>query len=176
MTLSWDDPDLKFLLERLRLGKVALFAGAGFSAAAHNRNGDSLPLGKDLAKFLAEKSGDTYADEPLPIVYEAAQLRLGTKELWRLLAQLYRVDQYPPWYATVAKVVWHRIYTTNIDDLLQLLFREHSNQELSTFVHTSDIEERDQLLAGVQCIHLLDFLCRFHHHRKSSRPRFVTAG
>ncbi|MBW3599970.1 MAG: SIR2 family protein [Planctomycetes bacterium] len=158
MSIDWKESDFVFLLKQLRQGRAILFLGAGFSFDARNEAGDSPPLGWRLAKILAEEAGFEYQSEPLPVVYEAAQKQLGTASLWSLLRRLYDIRSYAEWYKIVQAVTWYRIYTMNIDNLVQRLYSTSSTQRLRTIINPAPIEERDGLYRELQCIHLHGFV------------------
>ncbi|MBL8818728.1 MAG: SIR2 family protein [Planctomyces sp.] len=154
MAIDWMNVDFQFLKNRLLSGRVALFAGAGFSFDAKNSSGNRPPLGDGLAEELCKHAGMPYSGEPLSVVYEAVEPRLGSNNLWRLLEELYSIESIADWYSIVRAVTWHRIYTLNIDSLFPVLFRTPANQKLKQIVNPSPYEERDPLFGSVQCIHL----------------------
>lgn len=154
MSLDWNQPDFAFLRRQFSLGRIILFAGAGFSVSATNENGQPPPLGGQLAELLAAEAGFPYSGEPLAIVYETVQRQIGTSALWTLLRRYYDIHSFAEWYRILKAITWHRIYTTNIDNLFQKLYTGKTNQRLHSVVNPSPIEERDPLFGQLQCIHL----------------------
>lgn len=154
MPIDWTTPDFVFLRRQLELGRVVLFAGAGFSLGARNRHGEAPPLGNKLAEQLALQAGLPYKGDPLPQVYEATIPIIGGNRLWAYLSELYTVERCADWYQKAASVTWHRIYTTNIDTLFQHIAPYGSRQRLKTVVRGEPAQERDQLFEELQCIHL----------------------
>lgn len=50
--------------------------------------------------------------------------------------------------------VWHRVYTINIDNLLDSIFRGSTTQTLNTIVCPTALVERDPHFKKLQCVHL----------------------
>ena len=114
--------NLAYLRTHFESGRVVLFAGAGFSIDATNAEGQSPPLGGPLAERLAKAVGHEYAGEPLPTVFSVAARRMGSRAFNDLLTSLYSITGFNEWYGLIPSFVWHRIYTTNVDDLLEKVF------------------------------------------------------
>jgi len=167
MQVEWSSPDLAYLRGQFMCGNVTLFAGAGFSVDATNASGSAPPLGKDLARLLARKAGNPYNDEPLAVVYESVEPVIGTKALRAYLRSLFSVTGFQEWYRVVPALTWRRIYTTNIDDLLQILYVRELQQRLCTIVCPANPEDRDQLFKSLQCVHL-------HGHISKDSPLTFT--
>src|SRR3712207_7652941 len=123
MPIDLQTHEFQLLLRQFERGNVILFAGAGFSVGARNSRGESPPLGFDLARLLSEYCGWIYQGESLPIVYAQAQRHLGNVELYRFLAELYKDCSPDKWHLLVPQLFWNRIYTTNIDDVIQGSYR-----------------------------------------------------
>src|SRR5438445_9189531 len=58
----------------------------------------------------------------------------------------------------VSSFVRHRIYTTNIDDLIQKIYAKSSIQLLDTIVCPASPRERDTHFSPVQAVHLHGFV------------------
>jgi hypothetical protein len=69
MPIDLNTQELKTLLRQFEKGNAVLFAGAGFSIGAENRQGEDPPLGGALGELLARECGWPYEGEELPIVY-----------------------------------------------------------------------------------------------------------
>jgi len=154
MALDWNTPDLMYLREQFKAGRVILFAGAGFSLGATNKRGIPLPLGGKLGEILASEAKLPFNNESLPLVYEAVEPKLGSNRLWQLLQELYTPTACEEWYRTVMSLTWYRIYTTNIDDLFHFLIPFPSGQRLSAYVRGGFVDERDPHFEHLQCMHL----------------------
>lgn len=146
--------DRAFLSERLRRGEVTLFLGAGFSLGAKNGMGASPPLGRELARLLSSEMGYEHSEEPLQTVFALAAKRLGAIKLREFLDRHFRIEECADWHGLIPTFVWRRIYTTNIDTVLDVAYRGSREQRLHRIVCPADPEERDQLFDKVQAIHL----------------------
>lgn len=155
MTIDWSQPDMAYLRSQLAKGRVVLFAGAGFAVEAQNRQGHNLPAGPKLAEMLATEAGFEFESEPLAIVYDAAKKMMGSTSVRDALREWLGVESYPDWYDTLGRFIWHRIYTTNLDDLFQQLYRHpEAQQRLETIVNPDNHRERDPHFERLQCVHL----------------------
>lgn len=113
-------------LQRLRAqasrGELVLFTGAGFSSAARDRSGNSLPSSRDLRQLLWRLCFSEPFDEnsTLGELYQVA-LNRHRAELEKLLATRLAVDPdtLPEFYRLYADFPWHLWYTLNVDDLLK---------------------------------------------------------
>lgn len=111
-------------LQRLRAqasrGELVLFTGAGFSSAARDRSGNSLPSSRDLRQLLWRLCFSEPFDEnsTLGELYQVA-LNRHRAELEKLLATRLAVDPdtLPEFYRLYADFPWHLWYTLNVDDL-----------------------------------------------------------
>lgn len=134
-------------------GRVILFLGAGASLQSKNQSNNNPPLGKDLAKILAEKAGWQYAGEPLSTVYSAAKKAIGI-EVDNLLEEQYKYCAPSPEYETISTIPWSRIYTTNIDDALEKALGNISKQKVNIKQRSDRIEDKDQLLSRLEYVYL----------------------
>jgi len=154
--IDWTQSDFAYLKEKVREGQAVLFAGAGFSGDAFNKRGEHPPLGSDLGRALAGEAKLPYNGEDLPHVYQASRGTVGDRRLRELLTSYYDIAEYPGWYHIVRGTVWHRIYTTNIDNLFQRIYEKaplHS-QRLDTIVCPAAFKPQRVDLKEVQCVHL----------------------
>lgn len=153
MPVDFNSQELLLLLRQMERGNAILFAGAGFSLGARNRLGGDPPLGTQLARELAHECGWVYADEELGVVYEQAQKHLGTQGLRDFLNIRYRDCVPAQWHRLVARTIWRRIYTTNIDDVIEEAFIG-SGQRLRRVVCPANYEDADPWYESVQGVHL----------------------
>jgi len=132
--------DVQYLKRHLHANSVVLFIGAGFSTAATNSSGETLPGSKALAEKLWDymEYGTPYDGSHLGIVYQAALHKPGgQKNLFQLLSDTLTVEEFPEWYRIIINFFWYRIYTTNVDDLAP-----------------AEYEDRDSFLRDIQLVKL----------------------
>jgi tetratricopeptide (TPR) repeat protein len=107
-----------------------LFTGAGFSSSARNIRCGNLPTGgqlKDLLWNLCFPGKPYDGSSTLQDVFDVAHVR-HPAELRDLLQENFTVEagSVPEWYRTVLSLPWHRVYTLNIDDLMDAAQRRFS--------------------------------------------------
>ncbi len=149
--------DEEYLIRKLGRNEVVLFLGAGFSSGAKSRNGDPLPIGGQLATLTWQFLGydDPYDDTPLAELYDAL-LRSGKghHEIKSFLEGCLLTKEVPAWYDAVTRPFWYRVYTTNVDDVLERVYTR-STQRLEILSYPDDdVSERDQFLQRIQAIYL----------------------
>lgn len=154
MAIDLTTYEMQFLLKQFEKANVVLFAGAGFSTDAISGAGQHPPLGADLAVKLAAACGWKHEGEELPVVFEQAQKHLGTRALDELLASLYQQCKPAAWHRLTASIIWHRIYTTNIDDVLEQVYAKGGAQSVEPIVCPAPYIDPDPWLGSVQCVHL----------------------
>lgn len=150
--------DEQYLIGRLSKNSVLLFLGAGFSREAKNQLGTPIPTSEEFAKTLWNWLGykDPYDGTSLQDMYDAV-LTSGRPEaeISRLLESHLLCDEIPPEYIVLVKPFWYRIYTTNVDDLVEGIYASTGEPKLTVLSHPRDeIADRDQTLALVQLLHL----------------------
>ncbi|MCF3194537.1 SIR2 family protein [Pseudomonas bubulae] len=119
----------KSILSAITKGDLILFLGAGASANCKNRELPILMSG-DLARQMADLASLPYDNENLDVVYEAAREILGAR-LDQFLESSFNHITPSADYDTVAKYVWRRIYTLNIDTGLDRALTRLSNQNIN---------------------------------------------
>lgn len=119
---------LELLARRMKQRTPVLFTGAGFSYGAKNVRGTELPLGKDLKRkllidFLCLEDGSKdYTDlmgTSLSDVYTYASAEMGTKKAENFLREIFTDCVPEDYHKIIASYPWQRIYTLNIDDLME---------------------------------------------------------
>ena len=151
--------DASLLCRSLEHNRVVLFLGAGFSRAATNRLDAPLPFGGELAEYLWEWCAFDvpYDGAPLASVYQAAlDLHRPMRELRFFLENHLLTTDVPDWYHRFARIFWKRIYTTNVDDVVE---RSYSDSQVATSLTAvsalqQDYSDRDQFLDSIQYIKL----------------------
>lgn len=134
-------------------GKLVLFLGAGASRSSRSRDGSELLDGWSLAKYLAEEAGWTYTDEPLSTVYGAVRKVLGS-QVDEVFSKLYQHCSPSSEYLRLAKYPWARVYTTNIDDALEIAFRDKSPQNLNIRNRNDSVENQDNSFERLDLVKL----------------------
>jgi hypothetical protein len=150
---------LPHLRDAIASNRCVLFVGAGFSSGAKNRLGLPLPLSRDLARMIWNWAGldAPYDDSPLSITYQAAiQSRKPLAPLRDLLESNLLVTDVPTFYDVLPRVYWLRVYGTNVDNLLEEVYRRAPTAPaLETLAAPADeFRERDQFLRRIQYVKL----------------------
>lgn len=165
--------DESYLVRAINRNQVVLFLGAGFSLDAKNSLGKPLPTGAVLASAFWSLLGygGTYDERTgLSELYEAA-LRSGkpSHAIRQLLESQLVAKEVPESYSAITRVFWNRIYTTNIDDVVEQAYRQIEMPHLDVISYPDDnIPDRDQTLQKLQLIHL--------HGRLPCAPSHITFG
>ena len=118
------------LKHQFSIASPVLFLGAGFSLAAKNVKGEPIPSANSLREklwelcFPSEKFDDT---TELQDIYDVAKLN-HRRRLASLLSEEFTVtsSSCPDWYRTILTMPWRRIYTLNIDNLVEVVLGEKS--------------------------------------------------
>lgn len=168
------DPGAKeHLLAALRTNRCMLFLGAGCSSGALNRTGQPLPGGSDLARLVwawAEFEGE-YDGSHLSVTFPSA---IATGKpldgLRHLLDTHLLATSVPAWYDAFGRIFWRRIFTTNVDNVIEIVYsRMPDSPALELIVAPDDdFRERDQFLRSIQYVKL--------HGSLPSDPRHLTFG
>ncbi len=148
------------LVRSLSRAKCVLFIGAGFSTSALDANGRGLPAGSGLASELWDWSGlatkyGKYAGQELPRVFGIALSQRGERNLTAFLRERLSARTVPAWYDFLASVYWYRIYTTNVDNVVETVFGRHTQPLLEVVdgFHERP-RDRDQFLERIQYVKL----------------------
>jgi hypothetical protein len=154
-------PVVGWLREHLLDNDVVLFLGAGFSSEAQNMLGRTIPKASELAGQLYEEGGFSatrpFSGEKLEDVFESARYRLGDKRLLEFLIPRLSASSVPEWYGYAADFPWLRIYTTNVDNVIETAWklRKGGVPKLRVIVGSDgELEERDQILSSIQYVKL----------------------
>jgi hypothetical protein len=167
----------------LRTNRLVLFLGAGFSIEATNQLGEPIPAGETLSRKLWSflRLSEDYDGSRLPDLFELSLSR-DKKQLAFLLRDLFTVDRLADWYGLLPKAHWYRIYTTNIDDVVERTYAAHGSQPRLEVIdgQISDYKDRDQFLESIQVVKLngadlnrpdrLTFSFRQYARRASENP------
>lgn len=150
--------DEEYLLRNLNRNNILLFLGAGFSSLASNLSNENLPLGMELSKKIWEFLGYTeeFDNSTLQDLYQALLASSKKKnEISEFLNRNLLVSSFPPIYDILAKPFWYRIYSLNIDNLIEEIYKKNTSIGLKSLSYPYDEpEDRDQSLDKIQLIHL----------------------
>lgn len=122
-------------------GGMVLFLGAGFSLGAVAIGGQEIPTSRAFAERLARRAGVPRDEEPpeLQVAWALAQRKPGFREYLR---EQFLVNRYQPWQRLVYRFRWRKIYTTNVDDLLEKVYEElppdHKREVAARFFNWTD--------------------------------------
>ncbi|MHB1175960.1 MAG: P-loop NTPase [Sulfuriferula sp.] len=104
-------------------GEISLLLGAGFSLGNITETGSGIPSGDGLRDMLLKKAGTKAgARTSLKDAYLFASRKIP--EFQDFLAKCFTVQTAKPWQEKMFKYVWSRIYTTNIDNVLEIAFKQ----------------------------------------------------
>jgi len=87
-------------------------------------------------------------------VYDQAQKHLGSQTLGAMLEQYYRDCKPAGWHNNIPSLQWYRIYTTNIDDVIEQAYKGKSAQRLDLITCPTNYYDSDQWYERVQSVHL----------------------
>lgn len=121
-----------FLINQIKNGEAVLFAGAGFSMGATGRHGPILSTDA-LNRILLGELGEPCQPDTRPpyTLTQSATLylrRLGKKKLLDLYESYFKTCKPTSWHDGLISLPWYRIYTTNIDDIIERAFEHFSNE------------------------------------------------
>ncbi len=101
-------------------GEIALLLGAGFSYRNKSVNGE-IPTGDGLKEALLQKCGTTPGPKTsLKDAYTYASRKI--ENFNEYLKNFFIVDRAELWQEKIFQYVWSRIYTTNIDNVLDAAY------------------------------------------------------
>ena len=129
--------------------KPILFTGAGFSYNAKNANGDSIPLGSDLKiRIISDvlcldinsRDGQELASYPLDRVYDYAQQE-NRSQLISYIIDLFSNVKASDYHKILIRFPWQKIYTINIDDLVE---NELANGELNVIQSSVPLSRKNK--------------------------------
>lgn len=147
----------EFLIRKLKRNEVVLFLGAGFSLDAKNKDDINLPLGGKLSELIWELvyPDKEYESTSLPIMYELL-LKSGKSfgEIQKFLNDTFLVKKYASFYDFLTNAFWYKIYSTNIDNLLDKIYSKSKQQVDILKYPNDDHKDVDNSLGKVQHIYL----------------------
>ncbi|WP_369349850.1 hypothetical protein [Stenotrophomonas sp. JAG2] len=155
-------------------GKYSLLTGAGFSLGSQcsHPGQETAPTSLELAKLLAKQFSLTMIPQSaadLPSAYEDAVFKV--KDATKVYAYLRSVltGLQPTWHQSVAAFAWRRLWTLNIDDLPQSIWRDAS-KKLKSFHFKDGYQPVPHLENEIHVVYLHG---RLTHGGKPSNEQLV---
>jgi hypothetical protein len=141
-------------LEFVLAGRALLFTGAGFSLGAVNLRGTPFKTGRVLAKHLANMAGLPETTE-LEDAAEWFASNLGKDRLVEELQNEFTVREVAQAHVDLLSYPWHRIYTTNYDNVAETAAAQGGKR-----LTPATLDDSIQALprTGVLCVHLNGFI------------------
>jgi hypothetical protein len=141
----------------IRSGEAVLFTGAGFSAEATDREGQSLPDAKEMIADLWTMlfRGEPPDESSLSDLYDVALLR-APDDLRRYMARRLRIGDHPlprtfgAWFSAP----WQRIYTLNVDDLESAVERQFDLPRPLVSLSALAARDHQPTSDGLEVVHL----------------------
>ncbi|MFV0566098.1 MAG: SIR2 family protein [Flavobacteriaceae bacterium] len=108
---------------------VNIFLGAGFSVYSKDKNGDRLPLGQELSDELIEQFS-------CPELSDLAKIctvidSFNSDGLRDYLLNRFQVSAYDEFYNELIKINCRRIFTTNIDNLVDCIYQSSKEKYIN---------------------------------------------
>lgn len=141
---------------------IILFTGAGFSFEAKNAQGIMLPLGKGLKEmFLKEfegiekntKEAEEYDGNQLSEIYDYLVEKYGNAHMEAYLKKVFSNCIPEEHHKKIIRFPWAKIYTVNIDDLLERTADQVFSPGYLQLVNAPHLKA-DELKSGIPYIKL----------------------
>ncbi|TNE75126.1 SIR2 family protein [bacterium] len=149
--------DEKYILRQLSNNQVVLFLGSGFSLKAKNKLGENFPTGYGLGKKIWEflEYTEDYDNTVLPEMYQAFLGKgISLEKKKEFLINNLTSSEIPADYNNLPVPYWFKIYTTNIDDIIEKTYRNERKKIVELIFPFDQYSERDQSLESTQVIYL----------------------
>lgn len=148
--LKESEIDLEVFINKVVSGKALLFTGAGFSSGCTAHNESEPPSASVLSSEISKLAS---IDENNNLAFTSDYFLSNNRPdaLLNLLRDSYTITKVSEMHKTICALDWHRFYTTNYDNSIEL-----ASQENSKLVETIDIEHptNEYYKRGNLCIHL----------------------
>ena len=138
-------------------GNALLFVGSGFSGSAKNVAGDLIPNGSQFADLLAGELEDDDGTRDLDIIAEMYLSAHGPEKLAKRIIDLFTVKDVTQEHIAIANVPWHRIYTTNYDNVIETASAAADKSIVSATLVDA---QRTLVRNSTWCVHLNGFVGR----------------
>ena len=121
--------ELKETLQKALRSGVNLFLGSGFSIYSQNTEGKKLPIGSELAKELIKEFS-------CPAVTDLTKVctiidSYNSEGLRNYLLSRFTVQRYEDFYNQILSINSPRIFTTNIDNLVDKIFESTNSKYIN---------------------------------------------
>jgi ABC-type cobalamin/Fe3+-siderophores transport system ATPase subunit len=149
--------DSKYIKRLIGRNEVVLFLGSGFSRDAENQLSEKFPtgyvLGEKIWKFLGYNG--EYDKTPLPEMYQAF-CSAGIKKQQKIdfLNNNLLSGNVPELYNSICIPYWYKIYTLNIDDVLNKVYRRNKKSIQDVIFPRDEYVDRDITLDSTNVIYL----------------------
>ena len=154
---------LNKVAEGIAQGEYSLLLGAGASVGAVGGNGRLLPTGVELRDALINDFGIKTEGESISLTQAYDYLRRNCpKELTQYLKKWFQGCD-PTWQRLIAEFNWRRIWTFNIDDVVEKAFYNEGRPNIS-LTWNERFFERD-LSNAQQIIHLHGLAARLDENQ-----------
>ncbi|TQM30087.1 hypothetical protein [Nocardia bhagyanarayanae] len=133
-----------------RHGKYSLLLGAGASCDSTDSSGRNLPLAAGLTTEINDISGTRQSN--LADAYDIA-IERNPKLLEEYFASRFTNCQPSPWMNKIRSCIWKRIWTLNVDDVVEQVYGDPNGQGQllsASYSWTDDIVDD----FGLQVVHL----------------------
>ena len=147
-----DQPIIEQIAQGLAYGEYSLLLGAGASFGALGGNGKPLPLGSGLRDLLIEEFAIDTEGESFSLSQIYGYLRTYDKGRAHSLLKEWFSNCRPSWQHLLAEFHWKRIWTLNIDDVIENSFRA-AGRPLESLTWNERFSERD-FVSEQQIVHL----------------------
>ena len=135
----------KSTFERCLREGINIFTGAGFSLLAKDKQGRPLPIGDDLRNELLEEFPKAPKALQLPQLFTFLS-RSSKEDLDRYVKARFDVGEFSDKYRHLEFVNPIFIFTTNVDNLLESVFRGNPNKYLNnTRLNGASIQDKSAI-------------------------------
>lgn len=124
------DIESKSTFERSLVEGINLFTGAGFSVLSADLQGRSLPVGDDLRKEILKEFPGSPNTLQLPQLCTLIS-RSRRDELNRYIRGRFEIGEFSEKYKNLSFVNLKNIFTTNVDNLIERIFRGSANKYIN---------------------------------------------
>lgn len=159
-----DKMELNQAIEKILDGQAVLFAGAGFSYGAKNKQGE-VPSAKKLKKeLLLDMKMDEKSEYSLEIISEFYKSEKSAIELVDKLREQYNIINIAEHHKTIMGMQWKRVYTTNYDQVVERSSLE-SGYSRDAIILSDDFETCGKTTV---CVHLNGYIERLNPEKLDS--------
>lgn len=154
----------KELQRAIEFDDPILFLGAGFSLGAKTQDGIDFPTGKELKKKLIvdllkyQESSNEFKElngYNLAEVCDYCESERSPAHLTDYLVRFFRNSQPSPFHNLITHYPWKKIYTTNIDDVVEACFNKVKKELLVQHFKrklTTDLKGKTEFIKLHGCV------------------------